>query len=173
MVRHIHAFTASFSAISIFFAGTLSANADSCSLEQKKELAYQAIELWLSGTDIDPNAILAPGYTNHVDSAVGLDTAEQVRDVAAFQKEVAKFHAAFTDVKALSRMQVAEGDMVATRVQLSAVHSGSYLGEEATGNTIKYDSVEFTRIADCKVAETWVTWDKYAMFYQIGLIPNR
>lgn len=161
------------STMALYFAGALSATAAECSLEQKKELAYEAIELWLSGTDVDASTVLAPGYTNHLDSAVGRITTDQVRDVAAFEKEVAKFHAAFTDVQALSRMQVAEDDMVATRVQLSAVHSGSYLGEEATGNTITYDSVEFTRIADCKVAETWVTWDKYAMFYQIGLIPTK
>ncbi len=172
MAKHFGAVIFTSTAVAAMFVGALSAQADECSLEQKKALAYEAIELWLSGSDVDPDAILAPGYTNHLDSAVGLDTTQQVRNVADFQKEIAKFHAAFSDVKALSRMQVAEGDMVATRVQLSAVHSGSYLGEEATGKTITYDSVEFTRIADCKVAETWVTWDKYAMLYQLGLIPN-
>ena len=123
MARHIDAFAAASTAMAVLFSGTLSAHAEDCSLDQKKALAYEAIELWLSGSDVDPSAILAPGYTNHLDSAVGLDTSQQVRTIADFQKEIEKFHAAFTDVKALSRMQVAEGDMVATRVQLSAVHS--------------------------------------------------
>lgn len=173
MTRRISTLTAILTTTAVLFAGAPPASAEDCGLDQKKDLAYQAIELWLSGTTIDPSTILAPGYTNHVDSAIGLDTAQQVRDIAAFEQEVAKFHRAFTDVKATSRMQVAEGNMVATRVQLSAVHSGSYLGETPTGNTITYDSVEFTRIADCKVAETWVTWDKYAMLYQIGAIPSQ
>lgn len=148
-------------------------HAEECSLERKKAVAYGAIELWLSGNTTDPNSILAPDYTNHLDSALGRDTAIQVRNVAAFVQEIERFHQAFTDVKVVSKIQTGSGDIIATRVQISAVHSGSLFGEQATGNTIEYDSAEFTRVNDdCKVAETFTTWDKYAMFYQIGLIAH-
>ena len=156
--------------VSVGISFSHSANAQDADLAANKKVAYEAIELWLSDTNIKPESIMAPDYVNHLDSQIGDKSASQARSIDAFKEELAKFHAAFSDVKVTSKLQVAEGNMVSTRVQLSAVHSGSYLGEKPTGKTINYDSVEFTRIENGKVTETWVTWDKYAMFKQIGLI---
>ncbi len=146
------------------------ASADDATLEANKKIAYESIELWLSGTTLKPEDIMAPNYVHHLDSQIGHDSTPQQSDLEEFKEELAKYHAAFTDVHVTSKVQVAEDNMVATRVELSAIHSGSYLGEQPTGKTITYDSVEFTRIEDGKVVETWVTWDKYAFFQQIGLI---
>lgn len=153
-------------------APTFSQTCSPDDLEGNKILAMKAIELWTSENSVDASELLAPDYVNHLDSEVGFETETKIRNFEAFKKEITKYHQAFTDVTVEESMQVAQGDTVATRVQLSAVHSGSYLGEKPTGKTIQYDSVEFTRIENCKVSETWVTWDKYAMFYQIGLIPE-
>ena len=151
------------------FAGPY-ALAQNAQLEANKKIAYEAIELWLSGTKVKPEAILAPDYTNHQDTRVGFGTEPPTWTMAKFKAELKKYHAAFSDVKVTSRVQVAEGDMVATRVVLSAVHTGTYIDEPPTRKTIHYDSVEIVRIKDGKIAETWETWDKYGMFKQIGLI---
>lgn len=169
MTAHVKIFSA-IVVLAFALVPSLGAHAQNADLEANKKVAYEAIELWLSGSKIKPEAIMAPDYVNHLDSQVGGNSAPQTRALEAFKEELAKFHAAFSDVKVTSKLQVAEGDMVSTRVRLSAVHSGSYLGEKPTGNTISYDSVEFTQIEDGKVTETWVTWDKYAFFQQIGLI---
>ena len=147
-----------------------SARADDANLEANKMVAYQAIELWLSGTKVTPEEVMAPDYINHLDSQVGDTSAPRSRGLAAFKEEERRFHAAFSDVKVTAKVQVAQGDLVATHVNLSALHVGSYVDEPPTRKTIYYDSVEFTRIEDGKVVETWVTWDKYALFRQIGLI---
>ena len=169
MVGHLKAWFAA-TVMSLAFLVSHGATAQSADLEANKKLAYEAIELWLSGTKVKPEAIFTADYKNHVDSQVGPKSGPQLRRLAEFKADLARFHAAFSDVKAMSRSQVAQGDMVATRVVLSAVHSGSFLNEKPTGKTIRYDSVEFVRIKDGKIAETWVTWDKYSMFQQIGLI---
>lgn len=149
---------------------SVAALADDATEEADKKVAYESIELWLSGTTLKPEDVMAPNYVNHLDSQIGHGDAPQQRDLEALKEDLAQFHAAFTDVHVTSKEQVAEGDMVATRVVLSAVHSGSYLGEEPTGKTITFDSVEFTRVENGKIVETWVTWDKYGLFQQIGLV---
>ncbi|MFA0813440.1 ester cyclase [Microbulbifer epialgicus] len=137
-------------------------------LQSNKKIAMQAIKLWLSGTDIDPTTIYAPNYVNHLDSATNLSGGPQKRNLEEFKAEVAKFHTAFADVKLLNSMQVAEGNLVSTRVELSAKHIGSFLGEAPTKETITYDAVEFVKIENGKILETWVTWDKYGFLKQIG-----
>lgn len=147
------------------------AHASDSNVEANEKVAYQSIELWMSGSTVKPENIVAQNYINHADSAVSQQSGSRARDLATLKKELKQFHAAFSDVHVTSKEQVAQGNMVATRVVISAVHSGPFLGAKPTGKTVTYDSVEFTRIEDGKIAETWVTWDKYGLFEQIGLIP--
>ncbi|WP_421723252.1 ester cyclase [Bauldia sp.] len=155
--------------VTLFIAQPSLANADDTDSVEK--IAYESIELWMSGTDVTPEEVFAPDYVNHVDSPIS-DQAPSDRDIEELKKELAQFHAAFSDVHVTSSEQVAEGNLVATRVVISAKHTGSFVGEEPTGTTVTYDSVEFTRVEDGKIAETWVTWDKYGLYRQIGALPN-
>lgn len=125
-------------------------------LDANKELAYRAIELWLTGNANAADTFMAPDYTNHQDSEVGVDSAPRNLGLAEFKAVIGKFNSAFSDDKVTSRMQVAEG--------------GPFLDEQPTKKTIRWDSVEIVRIENGKIAETWVTWDKYGMFKQIELI---
>ncbi|MEM7446186.1 MAG: ester cyclase [Pseudomonadota bacterium] len=136
-----------------------------------EEVAYQSILLWTSGSTLTPEEIFAPDYVNHVDSPIS-DELPSDRDIGELTSELARFHAAFSDVHVTSVEQVAQDNLVATRVVLSARHTGSFVGEEPTGNTVTYDSVEFTRVEDDRIVETWVTWDKYGLYRQIGAIPQ-
>ena len=140
------------------------------SLEDNKKLAYRAIELWLSGNTDDPAEFMSPDYVNHEDSEVGLDAAPLSLGLAHWKAVIADFRKAFSDVKVTSCRQVAEGDMVATHVSLTAVHPGTFINETPTNNKIHWDSVEFARIENGMIMETWVTWDKFDMFQQIGII---
>ncbi|WP_444921781.1 ester cyclase [Microbulbifer sp. CnH-101-G] len=155
----------------IFLCASLtSVFAYSNDLEANKKLAMQAIDWWLSGTDIDPATIFAPNYVNHLDSATNYTAGPQKRNLQEVKAEVDKFHAAFKDVKILNKMQVAEGNLVATHVVIRANHVGSFMGEPPTKKTVTYDGVEFVRIKDGKITETWVTWDKYGFLKQMGAI---
>lgn len=130
----------------------------------------QAIEIWMSDSKIDLANIFAPNYVNHLDSAVSTDVGPQKRNLKEFEAEVAKFRAAFKEMKLLNSMQVAEGDKVATHVKLSAKHVGSFMGETPTNKIVTYDTVEFVKIENGKIVETWVTWDKYGFLKQIGIL---
>lgn len=162
-------------AISILFAVAFLVFHPSSSVAEDKDpiekVAYESILLWMSGSDVTPEEVFAPDYVNHVDSPISAE-APSDRDIEELKKELAQYHAAFSDVHVTSSEQVAQGDLVATRVVISAKHTGSFVGEEPTGKTVTYDSVEFTRVENGKIVETWVTWDKYGLYRQIGAIPN-
>ncbi|WP_444884398.1 ester cyclase [Microbulbifer sp. PSTR4-B] len=144
--------------------------AQSNNLEENKKTAMQAADLWHSGSKVNPDSILAPNYINNLDSATNLSIGSQKRNLNEFKAEVAKFHTAFKNVKLIDSMQVAEGDLVATHVKVSANHTGSFMGETPTNKTITWDAVEFVKIKDGKILETWVTWDKYGFLKQIGVL---
>ncbi|WP_226648072.1 ester cyclase [Microbulbifer variabilis] len=160
-------------ALTIFlclFGITSNAIAQSNNLQENKKIAMQAIELWLSGTNINPEAIFASDYINNLDSATNSSAGPQKRNLKEFEEEVKKFHSAFEDIKLLNSMQAAEGDLVSTHVIISAKHNGSFMGETPTKKTITWDAVEFVKIKDGKIKETWVTWDKYGFLKQLGIL---
>ena len=69
--------------------------------------------------------------------------------------------------------QIAEGDKVATRVTLHAVHSGEFQGMPATGKHIAVSQTAIHRIRDGKIAEVWVSSDDVGMMQQPGLMPSQ
>ncbi|MEM8551633.1 MAG: ester cyclase [Pseudomonadota bacterium] len=148
---------------------TPATNAFADDAKELEKIAYESILLWTKGSELTPEEVFAPDYVNHVDTPISAD-APSSRDMAALEQELAKYHAAFSDVEITSSEQLAEGNMVATRVVISAKHTGSFVGEEPTGKTVTYDSVEFSRIEDGKIAETWVTWDKFGLYRQINAL---
>ncbi|GAA5445263.1 hypothetical protein Misp06_03462 [Microbulbifer sp. NBRC 101763] len=157
-------------AILLCLTGPTSVIAQSDNLQENKKIALHAIDFWKSDSKIDPSTIFAPNYINNLDSAVGTGIESQKRNMKEFLAEVDKFRAAFKDLKLLNTMQVAEGNMVATHATLSAKHVGSFMGETPTNKTITWDGVEFVKIENGKIVETWVTWDKYAFLKQIGIL---
>ena len=71
------------------------------------------------------------------------------------------FRTSFSDTKAEILLQIAEGDLVATRWQLTATHTGDFLGRAPSGKQASWTGVHTDRFAGGKIAESWVDWDKY------------
>ena len=69
--------------------------------------------------------------------------------------------------------QIAEGDKVATRLTLHAVHTGEFQGMPATGKQITVPQTAIHRIRDGKIAEVWVSSDDVGMMQQLGLMPSQ
>ena len=67
--------------------------------------------------------------------------------------------------------QIAEGDKVATRLTLHAVHTGEFQGMPATGKKIVVQQTAIHRIRDNKIVEVWVSSDDVGMLQQLGLMP--
>ena len=69
--------------------------------------------------------------------------------------------------------QIAEGDKVATRLTLHAVHTGEFQGMAATGKQIAMSQTTIHRIRNGKIVEVWVSSDDVDMMQQLGLMPSQ
>lgn len=65
---------------------------------------------------------------------------------------------------------VAQGDLVMAWCTTQGTHTGSdFLGQTATGNTVKFDVVDIFRMEDGKIAEHWDVADTFTFFSQLGI----
>jgi predicted ester cyclase len=69
-------------------------------------------------------------------------------------------------------MQIAEGDLVASRIVGHGVHSGELFGIPPTGNEVETDGIAVHRIRDGKIVEYWSVVDAARVLQQIGAMPG-
>jgi predicted ester cyclase len=68
--------------------------------------------------------------------------------------------------------QIAEGDLVATRVTMRATHDrGDFQGLSPSGKQIAISGTSIERIRDGKIIERRVNSDWYGILQQLGLVP--
>lgn len=82
---------------------------------------------------------------------------------------LAEYRSAFPDLTVTIHDQIAEGDRVATRFQVSGTHTGSLVGYLPTGNTVNVQIINIARIEDGRVAEIWSESDALELLTQLEL----
>ena len=94
----------------------------------------------------------SPSYLDH-------DASESRRDPAshhaALRPAFSAFYRAFRDTRHTLEEVLAEGDRVAVRVSVEAVHTGDLFGFQASGQTIRNESMVFYRLEDGRIVERW------------------
>ncbi|MEM7192565.1 MAG: ester cyclase [Pseudomonadota bacterium] len=136
--------------------------------DEMKAIARRSLELWSSTSTVKPEDVFATGYLNHQEPAA----AGGVRgvDLTAWKAIVAENHAAFSDFEVTVLTQIAEGDLVATRWQFEATQTGEYLGHPPSGKRATWTGVQIDRFENGKIVESWVDWDKYRLFDELGFL---
>lgn len=102
-------------------------------------------------------ALLAPGFRNH-DAAPGGDGGDEGL--------VATMHwyaDAFEDQHVEVLHAVAEGDLVALHVELSARHTGYFRGVAPTGRRFRVREMHVLRFTEGRAAEHWCVRDESAL----------
>jgi steroid delta-isomerase-like uncharacterized protein len=69
-------------------------------------------------------------------------------------------------------MQVAEGDLVVSRIIGRGTHTGELLGIPATNNEVETDGIAIHRIRDGKIVEYWSVTDVAKVLQQVGALPK-
>jgi predicted ester cyclase len=69
-------------------------------------------------------------------------------------------------------MQVAEGDLVVSRIMGRGVHRGEILGIAATNKEVETDGIAIHRIREGKIVEYWVVVDIARVLQQVGVLPE-
>jgi predicted ester cyclase len=138
------------------------------SQNDQKSLAKRSLEMWASNNTDNPEKIFAAGYVNHQEpGAIGGVTS---LDLAGWKSVVEENHSAFSDFQVRVLTQIAEGDLVATRWRFTAIQTGPYLGHAPTGKRATWTGVQIDRFKNGKIVESWVDWDKYHLFEELGFI---
>ena len=66
-------------------------------------------------------------------------------------------------------IQLAEGEMVATRATSRGTHRGVFMGIEPTNKELSWTGITIDRISEGKIVESWTNWDVMGMM-QLGVV---
>jgi len=119
----------------------------------------------LDDQDVDTvGDMLASDYRLHFDGNPVMDRGAGIGFFSAFL-------AAFPDISHQVQDQLAEGDLVATRILVRGTHQKEMMGIPATGKEIAISAINMVRVDDGKIAEHWVNSDSLGMMMQLGVVP--
>jgi predicted ester cyclase len=69
-------------------------------------------------------------------------------------------------------LQVAEGDLVVSRIVGRGRHEGELLGIPATGKEVETDGIAIHRVRDGKIVEYWSVTDVARVLMQVGALGH-
>jgi predicted ester cyclase len=87
-------------------------------------------------------------------------------------KEAAEIFRLATPGRHEIRMQVAEGDLVASHIVGRGVHADEFLGVPATNNEVETEGIAIHRIRGGKIVEYWAVTDAARVLQQIGVLRS-
>jgi steroid delta-isomerase-like uncharacterized protein len=134
--------------------------------EQNKAVVRRLIEdHWNAKNRALASELFAPTVAIHTPDGVlnGLDGASMLLQAYA---------TAFPDFRLIIDDLLADADKVAFRWTFNGTHSGPLANIPASGKQVSVsNNVGIFRIADGKVNESRLCWDKYALLQQLGALP--
>jgi steroid delta-isomerase-like uncharacterized protein len=109
--------------------------------------------------------LLAPTFTDHTPmpgTAAGLEGVKQ---------QIAMFRKAFPDMKLTVEEMTAEGNTVMARFKATGTHTGSLMGEAATGKKFTITGIDCFQIKGGKATDVWHYGDEAMTMQQLGIKP--
>lgn len=132
--------------------------------EQNKALVRDFLEKG-NREERTPVELCGPGFTAHIGGSPPMD-------LGAFQQYQVTYFAGFSNSAITIEDMVAEGERVAFRGVVRAVHSAEFMGIPASGKHIAVPVIGIAHLADGKIAEWWNSPDRLGWMQQIGAIPS-
>jgi predicted ester cyclase len=124
-------------------------------------------EVWNQGREEAIDEMFAEdGIANGLNDAEG-NPARNVEEFKAFHRT---FRKAFPNLKVTVEDTICEGDKIAARCTVKAIHDGEGLGVEPTNLPIGFTGVTIVRLKDGKIVEAWNEFDFMKMYQQLGAL---
>ena len=133
--------------------------------EENKALARKFFRMFELGDPGMADDIVAADYYNH-------DAPNPNLGLEGVKAGVTGFKNSLPDAKHRIAFQIVEGDKVATRYTWSGTHQGEYFGIPATGKQVKWTVTTTFKIADGKIHEAWINYDRLGVMQQLGVNPT-
>ena len=135
--------------------------------EENKTVIRRFLKDFFEGGNLElADELFAPDYVLHDPAVPG-----EVRGPEGIKQFVSMYRSAYPDTHFTVEDQIAEGDRVVTRWTGQGTHEGELMGIPPTGNRVTVTGIEFDRVSDGKMQETWVNYDALGMMQQLGVIP--
>ena len=91
-------------------------------------------------------------------------------NLKAFQDHWQKpFQAAFSDKVCIDEARLYMGEWAAAFGRQEAIHSGPFMGVEATGKKVEIRYMDFWKVVDGKIEDNWVMVDFPHVLAQLGI----
>jgi predicted ester cyclase len=84
---------------------------------------------------------------------------QDFRGLDRLKRVMTEYQKGFPDGKHEIECQLAEGDLVATRFNMTGTHTAEYMGIPPTNKQFKLTMIDICRIKDGKIVEAWVEFD--------------
>lgn len=132
--------------------------------EQNKTLARRWFEDLFNRGDLDAaEEILSAEFVDHLPR-------EEERGLEELKQYVTMYRAAFPDIRDTIEELVAEGEKVVVRWTSRGSHQGEFMGVAPTGRHVRFSGMRLFRIAENKIAESWVNIDQLGLLEQLGIV---
>lgn len=129
---------------------------------RNEEIVRQWLDQGFSqGQSAVTDALIADDFVNHT----GLTGNTSGRE--GLKKAIVNLRAAFSGLKVRVDDVVSEGDLVAVRDEISAMHTGTFNGVPATGRPISVARISFFKLENGKVKAHWSQLDMAGLMRQL------
>jgi steroid delta-isomerase-like uncharacterized protein len=125
-------------------------------------------ELWNTGSSKAAEQL----YVSH-GRRLDPNTPDAVSGPQAILAYVAAVRKAFPDFKLTVTGTMQDGDRLIAEWSAVGTHHGEYLGIPATGKIVRISGVALNRIAEGRIVEEKVYFDRAAMLEQLGVLPTQ
>ncbi len=139
-------------------------------LEKNKSIVRDYLEeVWNKKNPAVLGQYIAPDYVRHCEAMP--PPLQELQGIEGLEQMYTMTIASFPDWDEQIEILAADGDKVAYLSRATATQKGPFGPFPASGNSFKVTIIGIHRIANGKIAETWVTWDNVAWLTQLGHLP--
>ena len=134
--------------------------------ERNKALARRWFEDLFTRGDLDAaDEILSADFVDHLPR-------EEERGLKELKLYITMYRTAFPDIHDNVEEIVAEGDKVVVRWSSRGTHQGEFMGVAPTGRHVTFTGMRLFRIAENKIAESWVNIDERGLQEQLDTVSG-
>jgi predicted ester cyclase len=88
------------------------------------------------------------------------------------KQHIVFFEASFPRYELIADDMIAEGDKVAVHARFRGTHQGELMGIPPTGKEVSVPFIITYRIAESKIVQHWMSFDRMALMEQLGVAPT-
>lgn len=132
---------------------------------QQLDVLRQVIEQGFGNGDLYViDQLMADDYTEHQFNMRG--------GKEGLKKAIISLSTAFSNHEYHLLNYAVNNDVVWVHYRSTGVHTGKFMGQEATGKKFSIDVIDIARIVNGKLVEHWGVPDRFALLMQLGFLQQ-